>query len=182
MVRILFICSANICRSPMAEGFLRKAVTDRSGDTLVNSAGFLGSNNPPPPDACTVMRSYDIDVSQHRSLNISDIKPVEFDLILTMETEHIRRVVVFEQSLSLHKIYTLKEFVQRAQPYGPKKHNQNVDDWLKLINGHRKAIDLMAYDSGNDVADPYGKGIKAFESTAQELYELTSHVCNLLSI
>ena len=63
MKTILFICTGNICRSPMAEGLFRQAAGGR-GDFRVLSAGIGAVNDQPPtPHAVAAMRELGIDIS-----------------------------------------------------------------------------------------------------------------------
>ena len=67
MKTILFICTGNVCRSPMAEGLFRRAVAGR-GEFRVFSAG-LGAvdGQPPTPHSVTAMRELGVDISGQRS-------------------------------------------------------------------------------------------------------------------
>ena len=65
---ILFVCTGNICRSPMAEGLFRQMVKDRT-DIQVGSAGVAtGYGQPPSLHAVEVLRPRGIDISRYRSL------------------------------------------------------------------------------------------------------------------
>jgi len=69
-MRILFVCYANMCRSPMAEGLARKELQDLAD---VESAGTHTWSGSAAPDAVAVMRSeFGIDISLHRSRNVRD--------------------------------------------------------------------------------------------------------------
>ena len=95
---ILIVCIGNICRSPMAEGLLKQALTaSGKGDCLVSSAG-LGAlvGRPPDKKACQLMLEKDLDISGHRARQLNKDMIRKADLILVMETSHKSAIEEFE--------------------------------------------------------------------------------------
>lgn len=88
--QILFVCSGNICRSPMAEGYLRYQIPSKYKNMVrIQSAGTLGIDNAPASlAAADVMRESSVDISHHVSQGINYNLVENSDLILTMEMEH----------------------------------------------------------------------------------------------
>jgi protein-tyrosine phosphatase len=87
---ILVICIGNICRSPMAEGLLKRALaTSNKSDCVVSSAG-LGAlvGHPPDTKACHLMMEKGIDISGYRARQINKEMIRKADLILVMELAH----------------------------------------------------------------------------------------------
>ena len=83
-MRIVFVCYANMCRSPMAEGLARKEL---QGLADVESAGTHAWSGSASTDAIAVMRSrFGIDISSHRSRNVRDLKLEDFDRVITMDS------------------------------------------------------------------------------------------------
>ncbi len=79
MMRILFLCTGNSCRSQMAEGWTRRL----KGDTIeAYSAGIEthGLN----PNAVKVMAEAGVDISQQRSKHVDELKGIEFDCVVTV--------------------------------------------------------------------------------------------------
>ena len=77
--RILFLCTGNSCRSQMAEGWARHL----KGDLIdAYSAGIEthGLN----PLAVRVMAEAGVDISQHRSKNVAELKDIAFDCVITV--------------------------------------------------------------------------------------------------
>jgi protein-tyrosine phosphatase len=97
MVRILFVCTGNICRSPMAEGILEDAAR-REGladEIIVDSAGthaYYTAGEPPDPRAQENLRPRGIDISGQRARLLDPEDCERFDYILTMDEGNYRVV------------------------------------------------------------------------------------------
>jgi protein-tyrosine phosphatase len=91
MRSVLFVCTGNICRSPTADGVLRRMVQDAGLDVLVDSAGTHGYHIGDPPDPRTVStartRGYDLSPLRARKLVVADFN--RFDMILAMDRGHL---------------------------------------------------------------------------------------------
>jgi len=87
---ILFVCSGNSCRSPMAEGLMKSKISARFKSAVqVHSAGTLGINGNPATDfAIRTAGKLGANISQHRSQGITEKLVKESDLIFVMAAEH----------------------------------------------------------------------------------------------
>jgi arsenate reductase len=79
MMKVLFLCTENACRSQMAEGLVNH---DLAGKVAAFSAGVRPSRV--NPRAIQVMAELGIDISQHRSKSVDDLKGEQFDLVITV--------------------------------------------------------------------------------------------------
>ncbi len=123
MPHILFVCTANICRSPVAEGILRDRLQKRGlQEWTVASAGtwaleVRGASR----NSVLLMEEAGIDISDHRSKIVTPEQMQQADLILTMERGHAEALQV-EFPQQAHKVYLLTEMTGRrynvADPYG----------------------------------------------------------------
>lgn len=90
---VLFVCSGNICRSPMAEGMLRALAAEAGIGALlhIDSAGTHGFHRgeAPDPRAQRVMAARGIDISRQRARPVVDRDFGRFDHILAMTREHV---------------------------------------------------------------------------------------------
>ncbi|MGZ5584538.1 MAG: low molecular weight protein-tyrosine-phosphatase [Usitatibacter sp.] len=135
MRSILFVCTANICRSPMAEGVFRKLVEAVPGKKSfdIDSAGthdyHIGKPPFPPAVASAKRRGYDITHLVSRRIRAHDFD--HFDHILAMDRSNLASLRQIAPTRCKHKIELLLE-------YGDKFH-------------------------GKEVPDPYGGEVKDFE-------------------
>ncbi|MDI6857058.1 MAG: low molecular weight protein arginine phosphatase [Dehalococcoidia bacterium] len=91
---ILFVCTGNTCRSPMAEALFNKAASAAQSNLRAESAGLHAGNGVPATDnACAVMRTLGIDISSHRSRRLTRELMDRADLVLAMSTVQRGRVV-----------------------------------------------------------------------------------------
>ncbi|MEC7922053.1 MAG: hypothetical protein VX496_01520, partial [Planctomycetota bacterium] len=100
----IFICSGNICRSPMAEVLLRERIEKRSLDLETASAGTLGiEDHAANPDAVTAAAELALDLQDHRSRGISHELLEDAFAIVLMGPEHESAILShhpgFEDSL-----------------------------------------------------------------------------------
>ncbi|WP_331346902.1 low molecular weight protein-tyrosine-phosphatase [Cellvibrio sp. UBA7661] len=94
MVKVLFVCLGNICRSPTADGIFRELVKREKLDQqlLIDSAGTGDWHVGKAPDARTIaaakQRDYDLSYLRARQVSIKDFD--EFDYILAMDEANLR--------------------------------------------------------------------------------------------
>lgn len=143
MFRILFVCTGNTCRSPMAQALLlQKIKCWQNGDFdkfQVYSAGiFTRDGLPASTEAIAVLREEGLDLSSHRALLINDKLVADADLVLTM-TNGQRDYMLQKYRDKSACIYTLNGFTENnsgeiTDPYGfgPEAYRQCLTQ-LKLM-------------------------------------------------
>jgi len=108
---ILFVCSGNTCRSPMAEYALRMLLEkERPDKVAVMSAGTLGLRNQPATIyAQEAARIWDLDLSPHRSQALTADLIARSDLVIAMAPEHYQEIIRLDRR-SANKTYLMKSF------------------------------------------------------------------------
>lgn len=122
MKSILFICSANICRSPMAEGLLLMKTQSLPGPWRVESAGVWALiDSPAAENTLRVLNKRGVDLSMHTARQITHKLALQFNLILTMERSH-KEVLQAAMPELADRIFLLSEMVSKtydiADPIG----------------------------------------------------------------
>jgi protein-tyrosine-phosphatase len=117
MKTILFVCTANIARSPMAAALCNHlmAQKDLADQYRSESAGTWGHDGlPAAVEGVRVMAEFGLDISQHRSRVVTWDIIMQSDLILTMEGGHAE-ALRFEFRQKSHQVYMLTQVI--GPPY-----------------------------------------------------------------
>jgi protein-tyrosine phosphatase len=184
--KILVLCSANQCRSPMAGALLTRwlptptltpaAVAVRSAGLL--DEGLLQEGEPPPHEAVAALAGYGLDISRHRSRRVTAADLSGADLVLGMSRAHVRYAVVIAPE-TWPRVFTLKELLRRGTEIGPRKPGEPLADWLGRIHEGRERAALLGDSPADDVADPMGGPPQAYADTAALLDDLMSQLARL---
>jgi len=118
MASIMILCTANMCRSPMAEALLRRKLHQRTetADWRVESAGTWTIIGKPAAQKTqeVMQRLYGLDLSAHRSRLVSRSLLRPFDLILVMEVGHKEAIGVEFPELA-SRVYLIYEMVGQVR-------------------------------------------------------------------
>lgn len=148
---IMFVCTGNICRSPMAHGYMQKRVYDlkKENEYMISSCGTnaIGGESA-TYNAIKAMQNYKVDISKHRATNIEDSNIENYDLIITL-TENHKRIILDKYPSLINKTFTLKEYVNNKDKY------KNIDD-------------------------PWGLDINVYNSTAKEIVENVDKILEII--
>jgi protein-tyrosine phosphatase len=177
MTEILLLCTANVCRSPMAQALLARELAARGIAALVCSAGMLGGGASPPGEVVTAMAGRGLDIRAHESRQVTVADLVRADLILGMAREHVRHAVVVHPD-AWPRAFTIRELVRRGDLAGPLLPGETLARWLARAHEGRSGLALLGDSPQDDVADPIGGPRSAYERTAAELEQLVGRLAD----
>jgi protein-tyrosine phosphatase len=179
---ILAVCTGNICRSPMAEGFLRGMLAARGVEGVrVASCGVSGlEDSQAMPEGVQAMIENGVDISGHRARRMTPQMIREADLVLTMATEH-RDTIAAQIDGAASRTFTLKEFARLLDHVPGRPAPAGEGDDRILADAVAAAAELRASGAvppsrDEDVADPLGLGVEAYRATAWEIGQLCDRV------
>ena len=113
-MKVMFICTSNVCRSVMAEAFFNDIVNNDfnlNGKYEAYSAGIFAQDGDGPLfNVVEAMNEYNIDVKQYRSTSLRSSNIRDMDLILCAQESHKNVLLNICPDLK-DKTFTLKEFV-----------------------------------------------------------------------
>lgn len=172
-IDILLVCTANQCRSPIAEALLRRRLDQAGVSATVTSAGLRSGGQRATDHSIATVAARGLDLSAHRSRQLDAALIRSADLIICMAREHVREVAVIEPE-ALARSFTLKELVRASEAVARCHREESLDEWLGRLRAGRRRAGLLGagYDEAFDVADPTGKRRSDHERTVDELDRL----------
>ncbi len=141
MIRVLFVCTGNICRSPTAEGVFRKLVQDRdSADRITcDSAGTHSYHVGEPPDARSQIaaKKRGVDLSGLRGRVADSVDFDRFDYVLAMDRQNFQVLKRLAPPDQFHKLSLFLDFP-------PHKHGSDIPDpYYGDGDGFENVLDLV---------------------------------------
>ncbi len=154
-LRVLFVCTGNICRSPTAEGILKNLVSKKFNNKFdissagVNTYGGMKAS----AYAVEVSKKNNIDISSHLSSQINEKMVSDNDLIFVMAQEHLD-FFKYHFTKYIDKVYLLKKF---------ENPNCGNVDIIDPIGGSIQNYEKIFYEIENEIERVFPKLIKIIE-------------------
>ncbi len=166
-MKVLFVCTANICRSPYMELATRRLLGD-DAQIEVSSAGTDGFHDHPMSEE--MIDGYEADATGFRSRRVSGELLADADLVLTAEAAH-RAFLLDEHPGALGKVFTLGQFAEAVALGGVSGDAPTGRALIEAV-GRRPS----AAAPRHDVADPYRRGPDLARACAARIDELLAIV------
>ena len=172
MLKILVVCTGNICRSPVAEQLLRSQLDEKH--YRVESAGTaaLVGHGLDSVSAKQMLRKTGLQPTVHIARQVSAELMDSADLILTMTREQ-RTFLISELPAAMNKTYTLREFARLATIIQSGIMNSDLNSKqvtfqkLKVARGQLLKVHDPIQD---DIIDPYGRSEEVAEWVISEVF------------
>lgn len=151
MLSVLFVCTGNICRSPLAEAFLESRSRDLEVPVAVESSGTSAlRGSAATPDAVVIARELGLELDGHRASLLTEHPIRRADLVLGLSREHAEEVLLVVPEAA-SKTFTLKELAAllAALPAAPAHADRSVA-LDRIAEAHR----LRQGPHGPRVEDP----------------------------
>lgn len=148
MIKILFVCHGNICRSPMAE-FVLKDMVQKAGlkdKFLIESAAtsYEEIGNPVHRGTARKLAEFGISVKGKQAVKLLKSDYNKYDYIIGMDTANIRNMLALFDGDKQNKVYKLLEFAGEhgdiADPWYTGNFDDTYDDVLKGCTGLLKKL------------------------------------------
>lgn len=168
--RILTVCTANVCRSPLAEGLLRARLPAEA--FIVESAGI---RTPPEgrtdPHVVQILNRRGIAVGRLASRQLTGAIAEQSDLVLTATREH-RGAVLELHPGALRRTFTLLEFAALAAM-------AEADSPAALVRA--AAASRSQGPKETDIADPIGRSDSFHEQVAEQIDKTVAAIASRLA-
>lgn len=131
---------------------------------------------PATNDTIRAARSIGLNISEHRSTAIADVRIADFDLVVTATMAQLQSAVV-DHGATLGTTWLWNELAQRCgQQHLQRRDDEDVNDWIQRLGQGRSAQQLAALSTSLDLADPTGSGRRAHKKTALELQRQARYI------
>ena len=128
--KVLFVCTANVCRSPMAEHLFARAIeqSEISQNIVSTSAGLSAMDGDKASqnsiDACEELG---VDITDHRSTGLSRTTLQEASVVFCMTESHRALINMYFELPQGYPIYLMREFIEGESKELPDPYGQDID-------------------------------------------------------
>ena len=121
MLKIMFVCHGNICRSPMAEFIFKKMCAERDMSSVEISSSatsseeiWNGIGNPVYPPAKEILKKYGIDCGDKRAIQLKKQDYNKYDLFVVMDENNLHNIYRIFGKDTEHKVKKLLDYTKEG--------------------------------------------------------------------
>jgi protein-tyrosine phosphatase len=156
-VRVLFVCTANVCRSPMAREIFEALAGDRGLDLRARSAGVSALvGEPMTPEAAAVLDELGFYPEEHRARQVSRAMLEESDLVLAMSPRHLEALDKLLGGGPMPEVHLLTEYATGRREGIPDPYGQTMTAYRstarQLLDHIERALDRLQSRGGSGKA------------------------------
>jgi protein-tyrosine phosphatase len=178
-LRIVFVCTGNRFRSPLAAAYLRRLLAGSGFEiSSCGTSGTARARRGVLPEAQEVAATSAIDLSSHRTRWIGEADLDDADLVLGFERSHVAAAVL-EAGAPRSKTFLVTELVQLLAYNGFSAAEDPATSVRELVAAADEARAGVG-QATTEVPDPYGRSRKIYEHTALEVWRLAVELVSLL--
>jgi protein-tyrosine phosphatase len=175
---VVFVCTGNRFRSPIAEGVLRAAT--QGFPVQVRSVGTLPSEGEPAfEEAMQHARNLGLDIAAHRSCRIDAVDLSRADLVVGFEFNHMAKAVV-DAGADRRRTFLLPELVEYLERAPRSREGDVVARAARAVEAAAELRVQRGPGPPAEIPDPAGRPLKEGTQTVEQIATLTTRVARLL--
>ncbi|WP_299954900.1 hypothetical protein [uncultured Modestobacter sp.] len=175
---VLFVCTGNICRSPLAErvtrAYLDEALGEQAAAIQVRSAGtqaVVGSGV--HPDSALVLAGFGGEPAGFAARQMVEDMAIDADLTLTLTRAH-RRTVLAGAPRALSRTFTIREAGELVRLVSGDRELPGTtlaERCRSLVRAMAEARSQRSTDAGDDIGDPIGRPLEVHQQIGEEIVQ-----------
>ncbi len=171
---ILFVCEANICRSPLAAGLVMDRLAALEQPVNVESAGVAALvGEPVDAGTASIAHELGIDLSAHRARQLDQEQLARAHLVLTA-TRRVRGAAVQLHAPAVQYTFTLRQFgrilASAGEPFVPDpERTEDQVEQLRHFAAKHRGLQAPPEPAADDIIDPFKRAASAHEQALREM-------------
>lgn len=164
-IRVLFVCTANECRSPFAAALAQRRAEGLP--VVFDSAGVETWHRGVPETGLRHARELGLDLAGHVSTTVHPDFLDDYDIVLGLARNHVRELATMDPGIG-SRLFTLKQFAAWAREH-PRSGGVDVRAWLATQDPTDWRRRILSSDPGDDVQDPINRPLEDWRAMSADL-------------